>query len=67
MNNKFQVENWDQIQMTNCFDHKTTLPDTQTFPPSDRNLKECSYRLRGFRAQEEQLKKENMLGCATYE
>ena len=25
---KFQIEHWDQIIMSKCFDHKTTFPDT---------------------------------------
>ena len=47
-----------KIIMLKCFDHKTTFLDTQRyFRPAIEIVLENSHRLRGFRAQKEQLKK----------
>ena len=39
----------------------------QTFPPRYRNVYEMSHRLRGSKAQKEQLEKQNMLEYTTCE
>ena len=54
---KFQIEHWAKILMSKCFDHNTTFPDAHTFPPDYRNIQETLHRLRGTRAQKDQLNK----------
>ena len=53
--------------MSKCLDHKATFSGhAQTFPPGERLfLKDVYHRLRGYRAQKEQLE-QHMLGFAAY-
>ena len=54
--------------MPKCVDHKTTFPDTHRhFRSATEISRKLSHRLRGCRAQKQQLWTQHMLGYAGYE
>ena len=65
---KVQIEYWDKDSNVKvCSPYSHLSRHAQTFPPSYRYLQDFPHRLRGSRAQKQQLKTQNMLGCAAYE
>ena len=65
---KFRIEHWDQSSNVEVFRPQNHLSrHALTFPSGDRNRQEMYHRLRGSKAQKEQLTKQSMLGCAAHE